>query len=65
MQNINNKAKLENTMIINVFRHFALECTLPLFADHDDSDNEAAVEEDHMTQLTKLVADKYFNFQLR
>lgn len=51
-------------MIINVCQHFALESTLALFADHDDGDNEAVVEDDHRTQLTKRVADKYFTLQL-
>ena len=61
---INSKAKLKNTMIVNVCQHFTLESTLPLFADHEDGDNEAIVEDDHNTQLTKRVADKYFTLRL-
>ena len=63
-QHISNKAKLKNRMIINVCQHFALESTLPLFADHDDGDNEAVVEDDYRTQLTKRVAVKYFTLRL-
>ena len=63
-QHISNKAKLKNRMKINVCQRFALESTLPLFADHDDGDNEAYVEEDHRTHLTKRVADKYFTLRL-
>ncbi len=49
---------------IKVCQHFTLESTLPLFTDHEDGDNEAVVEDDHSTQLTKRVADKYFTLRL-
>ena len=54
-QHISNNAKLKNTMIIKVCQHFTLVSTLPLFTDHEDGDNEAVVEDDHTTQLTKRV----------
>jgi hypothetical protein len=63
-RHISNKAKLKNRMIIKVCQHFTLESTLPLFTDHEDGDNEAVVEDDHSTQLTKRVADKYFTLRL-
>ena len=51
-------------MIINVSHHFAIDSTVALFTDHEDGDNEAVVEDDHRTQLTKFVADKYFTLRL-
>ena len=63
-QHISNNAKLKYTMIIKVCQHFTLESTLPLFTDHEDGDNEAVVEDDHKTQLTKRVAEKYFTLRL-
>ena len=63
-QHISNKANLKNKMIINVSHHFAIDSTVALFTDHEDGDNEAVVEDDHRTQLTKFVADKYFTLRL-
>ena len=49
--------------IINVSHHFTLDSTVALFTDHEDGDNEPVVEDDHRTQLTKFVADKYFTLR--
>ena len=35
-----------------------------LFADHGDGVNQVVVEDDRKTQLTKLVADKFFTLRL-
>ena len=63
-QHISNRAKLKNSMIIAVCQHFNLESTFPLFRDHEDGVNEAVIEDDHSTQLTKHIADKYFTLRL-
>ena len=50
-------------MIVEVCRHFMLDTTVDLFEDHEDSDNEILVEDDHKTKLIKCTADKYFTLR--
>ena len=43
-------------MIVNVCHYFALEATIRLFGNHEDSENKMLVEDDHRTKLVKFVA---------
>ncbi len=61
---ITSERNLKKKMIVNVCHHFALETTMPLFADHEEGENEIVVEDDHRTKLIKFVADKYFTLRL-
>jgi hypothetical protein len=61
---ITKETNLKKKMIVEVCRHFMLDTTVDLFADHEDGDNEILVEDDHKTKLIKFTADKYFTLRL-
>ena len=61
---ISNECNLKQKMIVKVCHHFVVDSTIKLFPDHGYSDVEILVEEDHITKLTKFIADKYFTIRL-
>lgn len=63
-QSISNDSNLKKKMILQVCRYFSLDTTKKLFSDHEDGFNELLLEDDHSTQLTKFVADKYLTLRL-
>ena len=63
-QSISNDSNLKKKMILQVCRYFSLDTTQKLFSDHEDGFNELLLEDDHCTQLTKFVADKYLTLRL-
>ena len=61
---ITREGKLKEKLVMNVSRHFMTDSRNNIFQDHELGLNENFFEEDHISTLIKLIAERYFTLRL-